>query len=326
MPIQFEHCRLNERDHARYYRLIVSELFTGNTISDQPRAVLLGGQPGSGKTKMRELAMKEFSSVVINADDLREYHPMYDDLKLKEPERASFLVNEDVSLWTGKLIRQAVDEKRNIIFDGTFGTSDTNLLSETLNLFRENGYESQLWVLAVPAEFSKLGIYLRNEMQIAQTGSGRFVSMKVHDLNYRNISSNIEMAVKDSLVDQVCIFTRSVEQLNDQFVNNKVKMVHSLSTVDSNFKESPGLFLQIRNEPLSAVLKSYFSIRFNEVVSMIDRRLNRAMKANNRENVPTIAHYKDQFLKDLGMNKKEDQEINSINLISSKSHENSIGI
>jgi hypothetical protein len=309
MTIQPEQCRLNDRKHACYYQEIVSELFADNPPSDYPRVVLLGGQPGSGKTRMRDLAVDELPSVVINADDLRDYHPMYKRMKLLEPERASFLVNEDVSLWTRKLIRQAVDERCNIVFDGTFGSSDQNMLRDTLNMFSGNGYESQLWVLSVPAEFSRMGICLRNETQIQQSGTGRFVSMKVHDLNYRNIPANIEMAVKNSQVDRVCIFSRSVEQVKGSIVNNRVNMVHSLNKTDAAYTRSADLFLQIRNEPLSPLLKTYFSRRFREVASMIDHRLHNALKVNDVEKVRSVTQYKNQFLTDLGMNRKGDQEM-----------------
>jgi len=309
MPFLPEHCRLNEPEHSRFYRSIATGLFSGNAPCKHPRAVLLGGQPGSGKTKMREQAIEELSSLVINADDLRDYHPMYERLKLSEPERASFLVNEDVSLWTRKLIQQAVEEKRNIVFDGTFGSSDKKMIADTLTLFRDNGYETQLWALAVPADLSKLGIYLRNEMQLMQTGSGRFVSMKVHDLNYRNIPDNIEMAVKNSLVNQVRIFSRSVDRVNDRMANNRINVAYSLGKADADFKKAADIFLQVRDEPLPAVLKSYFSIRFNEVVSMIDKRLNNALKTNEMDRAKSIVDYKNQFLMALGANRNENKTI-----------------
>ena len=309
MPVLPEHCRLSEREHLYRYQLIVADLFASGEPSVHPRVVVLGGQPGSGKTKMRELAEEAPPSVTINADDFRDYHPMYEKLKLSEPERASFLVNEDVSLWTQKLIRQAVEEKRHIVFDGTFGTSDQNLLKETLAMFKEAGYESQLWVLAVPAEFSKLGIYLRHEIQIAQTGSGRFVSMKVHDLNYRNIPANIDMAVQNSLLDQVCIFSRSVKLFDNKFVNNRINHVRTLSKTDADFSKAAELFLQLRDEPLSAVLEKYFSFRMNEVAAMMDSRINRALKTNDMAKVNLMTKHKDQFLKDLSVNRNKNHEI-----------------
>ena len=235
MPILPEHCRLSEYEHSLYYQLIASDLFANHERFAHPRAVVLGGQPGSGKTRMREIAEKMFPSVVINADEFRDYHPLYESLKRSEPERASFLVNEDVSGWARNIIRQAVEERRSIVLDGTFGSSDQKMIAETFRMFKENKYETQLWVLAVPAELSKLGIYLRNEMQIMQTGAGRFVSMKVHDLNYQNIPDNIGMSVHSSWVDQVCIFSRSARLVNDRLAPNSIYMVCSLSKEDADF-------------------------------------------------------------------------------------------
>jgi predicted ABC-type ATPase len=312
MSLLLEHCRLSERDHSEIYQLIVDDLFTGNLRSARPEVVLLGGQPGSGKTKMRELAEERRKSVIINADDLRDFHPMYRDLKLSEPQKASFLVNHDVSMWTDKLIRQSVEGKRNIIFDGTFGTSDQNMLSETLNLFKNNGYESQLWVLSVPAEFSKLGIYIRNEAQIKQTGSGRFVSMKVHDLNYRNIPENIRMTLQNSLVDRVCIFSRSVELAGEKFVNNRVSLVHSFNKSEAGYSKASDIFLQMRNKPLTPELKKYFSFRFHQAVSMIDERLQIAVKNNDMDKVKSAADYKNQFLTELNFSIQSEEPVERI--------------
>lgn len=305
MPMHPDDCKLSTGDHSEIYQLIVSEFLTGDTLSGCPQAIFLGGQPGAGKTKMRELAVDQFSSVVINADDLREYHPLYNTLKLSEPERASFLVNSDVSLWTQRLIHQAADERRNVIIDGTFGSSDQKMLADTLQSFRDKGYVNQLWIIAVPEEFSKLGIYFRNEMQIQHTGSGRLVSMKVHDLNYKNIPENIKMAM--TLVDRVCIFSRSVKREKDQFINNKVDIMYSLERSNPDFEQSAELFLKIRNEPLSPLLKQYYTVRLHEVVAMIDGRLESAVKDNNMEKSRAILRYKENFLSELGIKGKNQE-------------------
>ena len=72
-----EDYRLSEQVHLERYKEIIAKNLSGDNVSDHPRVVMLGGQPGSGKTKMRELAEKETKSVIINADDLRDFHPEY---------------------------------------------------------------------------------------------------------------------------------------------------------------------------------------------------------------------------------------------------------
>ena len=78
---------------------------------------------------------------------------------------------------------------------------------------------------------------------------------------------------------------------------------------DTDFKNAADIFLQARNEPLTAVMKNYFSLRYNEVVSLIDKRLNNALKTNEKDKIQSITNYKNQFLMAFGMNKNENQEI-----------------
>lgn len=304
-----DQCKLNVRDHSDLYNLIVKNLLKSNTYSENPRAVFLGGQPGAGKTKMRDLASDEIPSVLINGDDLREYHPMYESLKLSDPARASYLVNEDVSLWMKRLIRQTAEEKRNIIIDGTFGNNDQNMLADTMRSYKERGYDVELWVIAVPAEFSKLGIYLRNELQIKNTGAGRFVSMKVHDVNYKNLPANIRMAVTSKLAEKVRIFGRTVEKSEGKFVNNKVHMLCSLDKNGKDYENAADLFLKARNEPFTPELKQYYSIRLKEVKELIENRINEAMKENDKEKVNGLSHYKETFLTDMGLKNERSQEL-----------------
>ena len=295
--MQYENCKLSENVHNQKYQLIIADYLSDtSSISNNPRVVMLGGQPGSGKTKMRELAEKEIYSVVINADDLRDFHPMYRKLKFSNPEKASYLVNYDVSIWTKKLIEQSVRERRNIVFDFTFGTSNQEMLREMLTMFRKNGYEMQLWILAVPAQFSKLGVYMRNEWQIRQTGLGRFVSMEAHDINYRNISANLQMVVENALVDRICIFSRLVELVEGKFVNNQVTRVYAFSKTDLDFADAAELFQKLRNEPLTTELNDYFSFRLKQIVSMTNKRLNEALEAGDAEKAKYISEYKNQLL------------------------------
>lgn len=293
MRMQPEQVKLNAVDRAAYYKLITEELLTSDTLSDSPRAVFLAGQPGAGKTKLRVSAKDEVPSVVINTDDLREYHPGYRDLKLSDPERASFLVNADASLWTEKLIGQTSHERRNLIVDGTFGSSNGQMIRDTLTGLKGKGYRIEIWALAVPAQLSKLGIYLRNELQIKHTGHGRMVSMKVHDLNYTNIANNIAMAVSTSLPDKVCIFTRAHEKIDNQIVNNDNKLDHELSRGAPNFIHAGELFRQAREDSLTPLLLEYMSNRTDEVTRMIDHRLQKCESLAEKQ---SLQLYKQGFL------------------------------
>ena len=50
---------------------------------DNPKGIILGGQPGSGKSYLKDEVIQEFneSFIFISTDDLRLYHPAYLELQ-----------------------------------------------------------------------------------------------------------------------------------------------------------------------------------------------------------------------------------------------------
>ncbi len=59
-----------------------------NGNSDAPEVVILGGQPGAGKTELTLEAQRilRFNGVECNADDFRTYHPQYDEIIKQSPD------------------------------------------------------------------------------------------------------------------------------------------------------------------------------------------------------------------------------------------------
>ncbi|WP_257670433.1 zeta toxin family protein [Parapedobacter tibetensis] len=68
--------RLSDTDHESTYRLIANKYLSIVVPLDKPAAYYLAGQPGSGKTALRKLLYDGLAgnSVILNTDDLREYH------------------------------------------------------------------------------------------------------------------------------------------------------------------------------------------------------------------------------------------------------------
>src|SRR3546814_14004842 len=68
------------------YRTEISpDLFASARTAERPTVIVLGGQPGAGKTPMQSLATREFAGrggiVKIIGDDLRAFLPHYHELQ-----------------------------------------------------------------------------------------------------------------------------------------------------------------------------------------------------------------------------------------------------
>ena len=152
--------------------------------SVNPKGVILGGQPGSGKSFLQKEIVKEFTEdfIFISTDDLRLYHPAYLELQ-QNPEtvqNAANLVHHYASAWTKKLIKHCIENKYNLIIDSTLG-GDIQSVYDTIDMLRSKDFEVHLRVMAVPAIISKLSIFLRYETQFSEKGFARWTRMEDHD-------------------------------------------------------------------------------------------------------------------------------------------------
>ncbi|TAE31645.1 MAG: GNAT family N-acetyltransferase [Cytophagales bacterium] len=193
------------------------------SITHKPKAIFLGGQSGSGKSKLADFEYSQFSksggAVVVNSDELREYHPQFENLQQTQFDKASFLVNPDTVKWQQKLIAATAESGRNLILDGTLeGTPDPIL--QTMQQLRERGYTIQLSILAVPAVSSRLGIYKRYENQIEREGQGRWVGMETHDRLYAQIPQTITLLETEQAIDRIHIYGRSIGSVSPLLYEN----------------------------------------------------------------------------------------------------------
>ena len=121
------------------------------SASANPKGVILGGQPGSGKSYLKDEVILEFKEnfIFISTDDLRLYHPAYLELQ-QNPEtvqNAANLVNLYASAWTEKLIKHCIENNYNLIIDSTLG-GNIQAVYDTIGMFRTKilKYISELWL------------------------------------------------------------------------------------------------------------------------------------------------------------------------------------
>lgn len=54
--------------------------------SAEPTLVIVGGQPGAGKSRSVARALKQFTGITpVMGDDFRKYHPAYDQVMSERP-------------------------------------------------------------------------------------------------------------------------------------------------------------------------------------------------------------------------------------------------
>lgn len=226
---------------------ILFDFTFAKTTQTKPLGIILGGQPGAGKSYLVKEVEDEFQKdfIFISTDDLRLYHPAYTALQQnpKTLQNAANLVNSYASAWTERLIKHCIENKFNLIIDSTLG-GNINAVYQTVDMLRENDFSFHLRLMAVPALISKLSIFLRYESQLKEKGFARWTRMEDHDDRFEKIPSVIEQIFATKSPDTARFYQRVLSE------NSTISL-----------KSSQVFFLDNNAFPTFAFLKEFNSFR-----------------------------------------------------------------
>ena len=176
------------------------------TSQENPKAFLLGGQPGAGKSALENMINIEDEYVSISGDDYRKFHPLYDKLNKIYGKDASKYTQK----WSGEmvehLLKEARKEKWNVILEGTLRKAELPI--REAKDFKENGYSVELYVVAVKPEKSYLATLQRYEEMIVRCRIPRMTPKEHHDLVVNDIGNNLETIYNSKAFDNIKLFDR----------------------------------------------------------------------------------------------------------------------
>ena len=97
--------KLSLAEHESVFADLNDDTFDGKSPVERPKAVILGGQPGAGKSKLSEIMQQnvfgDSSNVVkINGDDYREAHPQIREIGEENDKMLAEYTDPDVRDWT----------------------------------------------------------------------------------------------------------------------------------------------------------------------------------------------------------------------------------
>lgn len=203
---------LSPSSHQRIYDLRIRPKFLDVAQSEvAPVAVILGGQPGSGKGRLANTSMRFFEAqggaVLIDADELRKLHPHYHNLSPSLDKSAAGLTHPDAAAWANRLFDDAIASSKNIVLDQT--SRDSERLLSQCDQLKKNGYLIELQIMAVNPLVSERQILSRYENAKEMGGLGRFMSSEIHHSAYRGLPDSVAAAEDGRAVDVVKVFDRS---------------------------------------------------------------------------------------------------------------------
>jgi len=201
--------QLSAADRDRIYSDSIAPRFLANSNAvEQPRAIITGGQPGSGKSRLADAGMAELEqsggAVMIDADRLRRYHPRNDALMRADDKQSANLTHKDAGAWAGRLIADGVERRRNLVIDQT--SRDAEAVERLAAQLHERGYKVELRAMAVKDIVSEQRILMRYERQKSTDGHGRYSTKDNHDSAYAGLANTIATVEAKGTVDALSLY------------------------------------------------------------------------------------------------------------------------
>ena len=193
--------KLSEEEHNKIYKKIEKEVFVNSTPQDEPIAVIVGGQPGCGKGGVIAYTKNQVEAngkciILITTDEYKPYHPNAIEIARKYPTEYVEIVEQDAGPWTGSIMKKAIEDKHNFIFEGTL---KNDRILDRIQELKQNGFNVTVRALAVPRLESLLTVHERYEKQMEVLTYGRLISIEHHNKAYDGIPAVVDKIEKSGL-------------------------------------------------------------------------------------------------------------------------------
>ena len=193
--------KLSEEEHNKIYKEIEKEVFVNSTPQDEPIAIIVGGQPGCGKGGVIAYTKNQVEAngkciILITTDEYKPYHLNAIEIARKYPTEYVEIVEQDAGPWTGSIMKKAIDDKHNFIFEGTL---KNDRILDRIQELKQNGFNVTVRVLAVPRLESLLTVHERYEKQMEVLTYGRLISIEHHNKAYDGIPAVVDKIEKSGL-------------------------------------------------------------------------------------------------------------------------------
>lgn len=203
------------REHAdRIYLLRIRPDVLGTPEPvEHPTAVLVGGQPGAGVTyaaaQVRSNLARTGATVLIAADQLREYHPLWraqPRFVTPGPE-----VEADVQHWLFRLTEDAAARKANLVIETDM--REPRRIVETAHQLRATPHQVAVVALATDRDQSRQTTVTRYDLIHAVGASTAFITTAQHNSAYERLRESLLAIEADHAVDRLQLVTSDGRQL-----------------------------------------------------------------------------------------------------------------
>ena len=166
-------------DHRRIFDELKSQQISERKALAKPKAIILCGQPGSGRSLEIPIIMQEFSEsgAVLLDEGQRQDQPQ-------------------------SLFEEALHGEKNLVIKATL--PNRGLLKK----LREEGYTTSVYVVSAHERESLLSQYQKYEGQLATRGIGDKPNLAEHNEIYMKLPETLQRIEEEGLIDEIVIRDR----------------------------------------------------------------------------------------------------------------------
>ena len=231
----------DEELEAAFTRIAQSESL-GMIPSQQKIAVVVGGQPGAGKTNSITNTKRALNHncVIIDNDAFRNYHPLVSEIKRYYPSLFTDCTDQLSFKATPRMIDMMSDAGFNLIIHQTL---KSNLIADdAITKLRDKGYIVIVRALAVSDLESKMSMIERSQALIEELGYCRWVPKNNHDVAYAGLPKTVDYMQQSGKYDMIEILKRggipAEPEVLFRAVNPNIEDWRKQALAESNFATS----------------------------------------------------------------------------------------
>lgn len=202
----------SESEFDKAYAKIIHRISKSKSPVANPKAYILGGQPGAGKTALqRNLMIENPNIIIINADAYRNSHPRFNEIQAEFGTLAQRHTQPFINEVVEKLISDLSNMKYNLVIEGTLRTAEIPL--NTCRMLKNKGYSVELHIISVKKEISYESTIYRYENNIELGMVPRATAKEDHDNVVDAICDNLDIIYAQNDFDDIKLFDREGNNL-----------------------------------------------------------------------------------------------------------------
>lgn len=220
-----------------------------------PRAILLTGQPGAGKTQLSTMMLDQMNgdAAFINGDDFRRYHPHYRELFAQYGSDAVPMISPFSNTIVERLIRDFSGRQFNLIIEGT--GRDARVPRATAEELAAKGYHVELATIVTRPEVSLTSTLLRFCYMNAGGTIPRATALEAHDAVVKALPGNLDLLRSCASISRIRMWDRQQSLLYDSAVDKHLPSKILLDYWNSQWsqpeiEDTQGQIQKLRNDPI----------------------------------------------------------------------------